>query len=158
MIPALAAAAVAGVIIAANVIAVLPRPQPRWWRDPPLDASPPPSSVPRCIGPSRRCRRGRSCPSSTPRRARRSWPASGSATGTRTFWFDNVSPGLQLCSAVFNIYTTQRPEYGTTGPERPVTQGSGQAFCRAAPQLPAGQVVQVTGGLNAGDDSARSPP
>jgi len=71
----------------------------------------------------------------------------------QAFWFDNVSPGLQLCSALFNIYTTQRPEYGTTGPELPATLGSGGEFCRAAPQLPAGQVVQVTDGTNAGDNT-----
>jgi hypothetical protein len=54
---------------------------------------------------------------------------------------------------VFSTYATQQPEYGTTGPEQPVTDGSGQAFCRASPQLSAGQVVQVTGGINAGDHS-----
>ncbi|HEY6297343.1 MAG TPA: hypothetical protein VIX15_16920 [Streptosporangiaceae bacterium] len=159
VIPALAAAAVAGVIIVANVIAgQLPSPSATPGGGGIRPSTPSPSAS----GPSPQLGVGR-LSAQVPPRAVLSYQYSPEGKkivasfwlGYRNqkFWFGNVSPGLQLCSAVFSIYTTQQPEHGTAGPEQPVTDGSGQAFCRAAPQLAAGQVVQVTGGLNAGDGS-----
>jgi len=156
VIPALAASAVAGVIIAANVIAgQVPSPSTTPGGGAyPSTASPPPSGATPQLGISRLTME---VPPSSAVLSYEYAPEGKKIFAdfwlgyrSRALWFDNVSQGLQLCSTVFNTYTTQRPEYGTTGPERPVTQGSGQAFCRAAPQLPAGQVIQVTGGLNAG--------
>lgn len=159
VIPALAAVAVIGVIVAANVVA---RQVPSPSATPgggtyPSTASPPPSGV---------------TPQPGIRRLSMQVPPSSAVLSyeydpegkkiiadfwlgyrSKALWFDNVSPGIQLCSSVFNTYTVQQPEYGTTGPERPVTRGSGQALCRAAPELSAGQVVQVTGGLNAGSNT-----
>ena len=158
VIPALAAAAVACVIIAANVIAgQLPSPSATpGGGTRPSTASPPASSV-IALG------IGRLSEQVPPSSAVLSYQYAAEGKKivasfwlgyrSQALWFDNVSPGLQLCSAVFNTYATQQPEYGTTGPEQPVTHGSGQAFCRASPQLSAGQVVRVTGGINAGDDS-----
>jgi len=157
--PTLAAAAVAGVIIAANVVAgQLPSPSATpGGGTHPSTASPPPSGV--TAQPGFRRLSAQVPPSSAVLSYQ--YAAEGKKIvasfwlgyRSQALWFDNVSPGIQLCSTVFNTYTVQQPEYGTTGPERPVTQGSGQAFCRAAPQLPAGQVVQVTGGMNAGANS-----
>jgi hypothetical protein len=161
VIPALAAAAVAGVIIAANVVAGQlpsgPASAPAGGGTHPSTASPPPSGVSAQLG--LRSLSEQVPPSSAVLSYQ--YAAEGKKIvgsfwlgyRSQALWFDNVSPGLQLCSAVFNTYATQQPEYGTTGPEQPVTQGSGQAFCRASPQLSAGQVVQVTGGINAGDNS-----
>ena len=130
VIPALAAAAVAGVIIAANVIAgQLPSPSATpGGGTRPSTASPPPSSV-TALG------IGRLSEQVPPSSAVLSYQYAAEGKKiyavfwlghrNQAFWFDNVSPGLQLCSALFNIYTTQRPEYGTTGPELPATLGSG---------------------------------
>ncbi len=158
VIPALAAAAVAGVIIAANVIAgQLPSPSATpGGGTHPSTASLPPSSVTALgirrlseqVPPSSAVLSYQYSPE-----GKKIYAVFWLGHRNQALWFDNVSPGLQLCSALFNIYTTQQPEYGTTGPERPATLGSAGEFCRAAPQLPAGQVVQVTDGTNAGDNT-----
>ena len=159
VIPALAAAAVIGVIIAANVIARQlpsgPAAAPAGGATYASMASLPPPSVAERLSFTRRL--AAQVPPGSPvlsyqysPEGKQIWAIFWLGHRTRAFWFDNVSPGLQLCSAVFNDYTTQQPEYGTTGPERPVINGSGQAFCAPAPQLTAGQVVRVTAGMNAG--------
>jgi hypothetical protein len=154
VIPALAAAAVAGVIITASVIAgqVPPPSATPGSGTSPSTASPPPSGVTPQVGVGRLSRQVP--PSSAV--LSYEYAAGGKEIfaefwlgyRSKALWFDNVSLGLQLCSTVSSTYTVRLPEFGTTGPERPVTQASGQAFCRAAPQLTPGQAVQVTGGLN----------
>lgn len=153
VVPALAAAAVAGIIITSNVLAgrlpdgpaeapaisasmaSLPPPELSWTR--PLSRDVPPSSA---VLTYRYAAAGTTISAFF-------WLGHRSPA----MWFDNVSPGLQLCSAILNIYTSQQPEYGTTGPLRQTTAGSGQSFCTPVPRLRSGQVVRVTGGINAGN-------
>ena len=159
VIPALAAAAVAGIIIAANVVTGQlpsgPASAPAGGATHASMASLPPPAVAARLGFTRNLS-AQVPPSSAvlsyqySPEGKQIWAIFWLGHRSRAFWFDNVSPGVQLCSAIFNSYTTQQPEYGTTGPERPVINGSGQAFCQPAPQLPAGQVVRVAAGLNAG--------
>ena len=76
----------------------------------------------------------------------------------QAFWFDNVSPGLQLCSALFNIYTTQRPEYGTTGPELPATLGSGEDSAGPRRSCPRGRSSRSRTAPTPATTRARLPP
>jgi len=159
VIPALAAAAVAGIIIAANLVAGQlpsgPASAPAGGATYAPAASSPPGPAQRLAATGRL---SREVPASSAvlsyeysPEGKQIWASFWLGHRSPAVWFDNISPGLQLCSAIIGTYTTQQPQYGTTGPERPVLSASGQAFCRPVPQLAAGQVVRVTGGINAGE-------
>jgi hypothetical protein len=159
VVPALAAAAVAGIIIAANLVAGS---QPKSPAAGPVGAASYPSMA--SLPPP-----GVAAQQAGTRFDRRDVPPSSAVVSGQytvegrkilgTFWlghrspalwFDNLSPGVQMCSSILNIYATQAPEYGTSGPEQPVTDSSGQSSCQPAPQLTADQVVAVTSGISAG--------
>jgi hypothetical protein len=154
VIPALAAAAVAGVIIAANVIAgQLPSPSAT------PGAGTTPSAVPTSV--AWQLGLARSLAQQVPpTSAVLAYQDSPEGTGvyavfwlghrSQSLWFDNVDPGIQLCSVMSSNNAIEQPEYGTASPERPATLGNGTGFCQAAPQLAAGQVVRVTEGTSVG--------